>query len=216
MRELSFNFPSPLHVLCLGAHCDDIEIGCGGTILHWIARQKVARVDWAVFSSDDIRGAEAARSAEVFLAGAPQKNVELYTFADGFFPYAGADLKTAFEALKREIDPDVIFTHHRDDQHQDHRLVAELTWNTWRRHLILEYEIPKYDGNPFSPNVYVPLDEGVVRRKVETVTEVFASQQSKHWFAPDTFMATLRLRGVECASPTRFAEAFVGRKVTLL
>ena len=215
MRELTFHSDSPLHVLCLGAHCDDIEIGCGGTILHLIARQKVARVDWVVFSSNEVRGAEATRSAEVFLAAAPQKDVKLYTFHDGFFPYLGADVKTAFEALKHEIDPDVIFTHHRDDRHQDHRLIAELTWNTWRRHLILEYEIPKYDGNPFSPNLYVPLDEGIVRRKVETITNTFESQQSRHWFTADTFMATLRLRGVECSSPTRFAEAFVARKVTL-
>jgi LmbE family N-acetylglucosaminyl deacetylase len=215
MIELSLHSASPLHVLCLGAHCDDIEIGCGGTILRLIAQKKVARVDWIVFSSDDTRAGEATRSAEVFLDGLAQKHVEFYTFQDGFLSYLAADVKTAFEALKREVNPDVIFTHHRHDLHQDHRLLCELTWNTWRNHLILEYEVPKYDGNPFEPNVFVPLDEGTVRRKVNALMEAFASQRTKAWFTPDTFMATLRLRGVECASPTKFAEAFVARKVTL-
>jgi LmbE family N-acetylglucosaminyl deacetylase len=214
---LNFSLPSsrPLNVLCLGAHCDDIEIGCGGTILRWIAEQKVARVDWVVFSSNVVREAEARRGAEHFLAGVGQRNVEIHVFRDGFFPYVGAEVKGAFEGLKQRLAPDVVFTHHRHDLHQDHRLLAELTWNTFRNHVVLEYEIPKYDGNPFEPNTYVTLDEGTCRRKVDGILGAFESQANKGWFMPDTFMATLRLRGVECASPTKFAEAFVCRKVVL-
>jgi LmbE family N-acetylglucosaminyl deacetylase len=215
MMNFAFNSRRPLHLLCLGAHCDDIEIGCGGTILRLIAERRVARVDWIVFSSNAVRGAEATRGAEAFLDGLEQRDVELYTFADGFFPYVGADVKTAFESIKKRCNPDVVFTHHRDDLHQDHRLLAELTWNTFRNHVVLEYEIPKYDGNPFSPNFYVPVDEAVARRKASGIVESFASQAGKGWFTSDTFMATLRLRGVECASPTKFAEGFVCRKVVL-
>jgi LmbE family N-acetylglucosaminyl deacetylase len=215
MLDLAFQSSRPLHVLCLGAHCDDIEIGCGGTILRLIAEQKVARVDWVVFSGNELRAAEARRGAEYFLAGVGQRNVEVHSFRDGFFPYVGAEVKGEFEKLKQRINPDVVFTHHRHDLHQDHRLLAELTWNTFRNHLVLEYEIPKYDGNPFEPNTYVTLDEGTCRRKVDGIMAAFASQANKGWFTPDTFMATLRLRGVECASPTKFAEAFVCRKMVL-
>ena len=213
MLPLTFNTPRPLHLLCLGAHCDDIEIGAGGAILRLIAERRVARVDWVVFSSDDTRAAEARAAADFFLAGVEQRNVTLHTFRDGFLPYVGADVKAAFEALKKQSNPDLILTHHKDDLHQDHRLLAELTWNTFRNHLILEYEIPKYDGNPFSPNTYVPLDEPTCRRKVEGLTTAFRSQASKPWFSPDTFLATLRLRGVESATP--FAEAFACRKAVL-
>lgn len=215
MMTFAFQSPRPLSVLCLGAHCDDIEIGCGGTLLRLIAEKRVARVDWVVFSSNAVRAKEATRGAEHFLAGLDQRNVEMYTFSDGFFPYVGADVKTAFEAIKRRCNPDLVFTHHRDDLHQDHRLLAELSWNTFRNHAIFEYEIPKYDGNPFSPNTYVTLDESTCRRKVDGLMTAFESQASKGWFTEDTFMATLRLRGVECASPTKFAEAFVCRKVVL-
>src|SRR5690349_18824823 len=208
MLNLTFNTPRPLHLLCLGAHCDDIEIGAGGTILRLIAERRVARVDWIVFSSDDTRAAEARAAADFFLAGVEQRNVQLHTFRDGFLPYVGADVKAAFEAIKKQSNPDLILTHHRGDLHQDHRLLAELTWNTFRNHLILEY-----DGNPSNPNTYIPLDEATCRRKVEGVTTSFRSQASKPWFTPDTFMATLRLRGVESA--TRFAEAFVCRKVII-
>ncbi len=215
MLNFAFQSPAPLHVLCLGAHSDDIEIGCGGTLLRLIQQKKVARVDWVVFSSNAVRVKEAGRGAELFLQGLDQRGVEMYTFADGFFPYVGADVKTAFEALKKRMNPDLIFTHHKDDLHQDHRLLSELTWNTFRNHTIMEYEIPKYDGNPFSPNTYVTLDESICRKKVDHLMAAFESQASKGWFTPDTFMATLRLRGVECASPTRFAEAFVCRKVVV-
>lgn len=215
MLNLTFNTPRPLHLLCLGAHCDDIEIGAGGTILRLIAERRVARVDWVVFSSDDTRAAETRAAADFFLAGIEQRNVQLHTFRDGFLPYVGADVKTAFETIKKQSNPDLILTHHKGDLHQDHRLLAELTWNTFRNHLILEFEIPKYDGNPFCPNAYVTLDEGTCRRKVEGLTSSFKSQATKPWFTADTFMATLRLRGVESASPTRFAESFVCRKLIL-
>jgi LmbE family N-acetylglucosaminyl deacetylase len=215
MLTFTFNSAAPLHLLCLGAHADDIEIGCGGTILRLIAEGRVARVDWVVFSASEVRAAEARRGAEHFLTGVEQRDVRLHSFRDGFFPCEGAAVKAAFEAMKGEVKPDVILTHHRDDLHQDHRLLAELTWNTFRNHAILEYEIPKYDGNPFTPNVYVPVDEAVCRRKVTGLMGAFASQADKGWFTPDTFMGTLRLRGVEAASPTKYAEAFVCRKVVL-
>jgi LmbE family N-acetylglucosaminyl deacetylase len=215
MLNLSFDAGAPLHVLCLGAHCDDIEIGCGGTILRLAEAGRIGRVDWIVFSSNEVRGPEAERGAAAFLARIPDRNVDLLDFADGSFPFVGTGIKAAFEALKGKTDPDLIFTHHGGDLHQDHRLLAELTWNTFRNHLILEYEIPKYDGNPFLPNVYVPLTEEACDRKVDVVLTAFASQAGKGWFTSDTFMSTLRLRGVECASPTRFAEAFVVRKIVL-
>jgi len=215
MLNFAFQSSKPLNILCLGAHCDDIEIGCGGTLLRLIEQKRVGRVDWIVFSSNPTRAKEAARGAEYFLEGVPERNVEMHAFADGFFPYMGAEVKAAFEGLKKHGAPDLIFTHHKDDLHQDHRLLAQLTWNTFRNHAILEYEITKYDGNPFSPNTYVTLDEATCARKVEGLMMAFESQASKGWFTPDTFMATLRLRGVECASPTKFAEAFVCRKAVI-
>jgi LmbE family N-acetylglucosaminyl deacetylase len=215
MLNLAFNSPRPLHLLCLGAHCDDIEIGAGGTLLRLIAERKVARVDWVVFSSNPVRAPEARAAADFFLTGVERRDVKLLMFQDGHLPYSGGVVKQAFESIKQACNPDLILTHHKDDLHQDHRLLAELTWNTFRNHLILEYEIPKYDGNPFTPNTYVPLDEGTCRRKIEGLTTAFPSQQAKPWFTPDTFMATLRLRGVECASPTKYAESFVCRKAVL-
>ncbi|HYE19892.1 MAG TPA: PIG-L deacetylase family protein [Tepidisphaeraceae bacterium] len=209
------NLARPLHVLCLGAHSDDIEIGCGGTLLRLIREKRVARVDWVVFSSTPARAAEARRGADHFLAGAPERSVDVLAHRDGFFPYEGAAVKATFEFLKAKGSPDLVFTHHRDDLHQDHRLMAEMTWNTFRNHAIFEYEITKYDGNPFSPNAYVTLDEADCRGKVAGLMTAFETQASKGWFTEDTFMATLRLRGVECASPTKFAEAFVCRKVVL-
>ncbi len=215
MLNFAFNSPKPLHLLCLGAHSDDIEIGAGGTILRLIAERKVDRVDWVVFSANGVRGIEASKSAQLFLNGLDQINIETYSFQDGFFPYNGAEIKLAFEALKRKLNPDIVLTHHRDDLHQDHRVLAELTWNSFRNHIVMEYEIPKYDGNPYSPNTYVTLDEPTCRKKVENLAAGFPSQAGKPWFTPDTFMSTLRLRGVECASPTRHAEAFICRKVVI-
>jgi len=205
----------PYTVLCLGAHSDDIEIGCGGTLLHFLAGRPNSAVHWVVFSADAQRTGEAVDSATAFLAGARAKTIEVNLFRDGFFPYLGAEIKEYFEALKTKVFPDLIFTHHRGDLHQDHRLIADMTWHTFRSHLILEYEIPKYDGDLGAPNVFVPLDESVCRRKIQTLLASFPSQRRKHWFDEDTFLALLRLRGMECRAPDRYAEAFYGRKLVL-
>lgn len=205
-----------LRVLCLGAHSDDIEIGCGGTILRLLASRRDVEVRWVVFSASADRAGEARGSAERFLRDAAHATVEVHGFRDGYFPYQGAEIKDVFEAFKDAPAPDLIFTHRGRDRHQDHRLVSELTWNTFRDHLILEYEIPKYDGDLATPNVYVPIDEETRRAKVDHLMAAFATQRSKRWFTPETFAGLMRLRGVECASPTGYAEAFHGRKLRLL
>jgi LmbE family N-acetylglucosaminyl deacetylase len=202
-------------ILCLGSHCDDIEIGCGGTILHLLAEHSNATVFWVVLSSTEARAEEARRSAAAFLEKARCKEVLIKTFKDGFLPYQGAEVKSFFEELKQKISPDLIFTHYRHDLHQDHRLACELTWNTWRDHLILEYEIPKYDGDFGTPNCFVELNESLCRDKVRSIVNSFASQREKHWFSEDIFLAVLRLRGMECRSATGYAEAFYSRKLVL-
>jgi len=201
----------PLHVLALGSHADDIEIGCGATLLR-LARLRELDVHWVVLSASEERAAEARASAEAFLAGAAGSRVRVEGFRDAFFRYGG-EVKEYFEALKRDVTPDLILTHHGADLHQDHRLVAELTRNTFRDHLILEYEIPKYDGDLGTPNVFVHLDEETAHRKVALLLESFPSQRSKPWFTEDLFLALMRLRGMEAASPSGFAEAFYGRKL---
>src|SRR6476660_10005324 len=171
-----------LKLLCLGAHADDIEIGCGGLILSLIERHKDVEVDWVVFSAPAERGREARQSASLFLKGARRTRVLGKRFRDGFFPYEGARIKTVFEGLKREIDPDIVLTHYRDDRHQDHRVLSDLAWNTFRNNWILEYEIPKFDGDLGVPNCFVPLDRGTCHRKVEYLKTAFATQGEKHWF----------------------------------
>ena len=205
----------PLVVLCLGAHADDLEIGCGGTMLKLASCGRPLAVTWVVWSAEGNRNQEARDGAELFLAQAKSKTVVLKAFRDGFFPYQGEAIKTEFEALKPRVSPDVIFTHSREDLHQDHHLISELTRNTFRNHLILEYEIPKYDGDLGAPNVFVELDESLARRKAEAIVESFPSQASKHWFGEDLFLALLRLRGVECAAPAKYAEGFYCRKAVL-
>jgi LmbE family N-acetylglucosaminyl deacetylase len=207
--------PGPLTILVLGAHADDIEIGCGGTLL-WLAEEHPdASVHWLVFSASGGREPEARASAEQFLAGFSASRVVVEDFRDGFLPHRGETVKDRFEALKGELSPDLILTHHRHDLHQDHRLVCELTWNTFRDHLILEYEIPKYDGDFGSPNVFVPLSESLARRKVETILARFASQRDRHWFTEDLFRAAMRIRGMESNAPEGLAEAFYCRKLVL-
>jgi len=203
-----------LKVLCLGAHCDDIEIGAGATLLSLMERGVALEVDWCVLSGGTARETEARRSALDFLAGAAVQ-IEQQSFPDGFFPQHGAAIKEWFEALKPRCDPDVILTHRRDDAHQDHRQVCELTWNTFRDHLILEYEIPKWDGDLGRPNAYVAVPETALLRKINLLMAHFASQRSKHWFDEETFRGLARLRGMECRSPSRYAEAFVARKLLL-
>lgn len=210
--DLLRHAPAPAKVLCLGAHSDDIEIGCGGTVLQLIAERANIEVTWVVFSSGADREQEARTSAELFL-GKTQHEVVVHRFRDGFFPYDGAGIKEQFEALKKRVSPDLIFTHYRQDRHQDHRTISDLTWNTWRNHLILEYEIPKYDGDLGVPNCFVPLAQDTCERKIRYICETFQTQSNKAWLTDDTFRGLMRLRGVECAAPEKYAEAFYSRKV---
>jgi LmbE family N-acetylglucosaminyl deacetylase len=205
----------PLEILCLGAHSDDIEIGCGGTVLQLAQRYPGCTFHWVVFSAIGIREVEAQRSAALFAASAAVQSPILKNFRDGFLPFAGADVKAVFEDLKSIVSPDLIFTTSRKDSHQDHRLVAELTWNTFRDHLILEYEIPKYDGDLGQPNVFVPLEPEVYERKISHLMEAFQSQHAKRWFERSTFLSLMRLRGMECNSPSGHAEGFYCRKLVL-
>jgi LmbE family N-acetylglucosaminyl deacetylase len=202
-------------ILCLGAHSDDIEIGCGGTLLTLLQRREQAEVRWVVFSATEERAREARTSAAVFLARARQADVTVRSYRDGFFPYLGAEIKSEFESIKRDFNPDLILTHYRADRHQDHRTISDLTWNTFRNHLILEYEIPKYDGDLGVPNFFVPLEATTCAAKIRHIVESFRSQQQKQWFDEQTFMAILRLRGMEANSSTRLAEAFYCRKAVL-
>lgn len=202
----------PKRILALGAHADDIEIGCGGAILRLAAERCGLEVLWVVFSATPERAAEARASAGEFLAGVRSSEVMVRDHPDRFLPYSGAAVKDQFEALKREFSPDLILTHYRDDRHQDHRFISELTWNTWRDHLILEYEIPKYDGDFGSPNFFAALPAALVDRKVDLITRHFRSQAGKHWFTPDLFRAVARIRGMESNAPEGFAEGFYGRK----
>jgi len=203
-----------LQILCLGAHSDDIEIGCGGTILRLAEQYPGCVFHWTVFSASGVRGAEAKRAATLF-AGKRLKEPLLKNFQDGFMPYVGAEVKTVFEKELKPLSPDLIFTHNRKDAHQDHRLIAELTWNTFRDHLILEYEIPKYDGDLGQPGLFVPLESEVCQKKVRYIMDAFVSQRGKPWFEESTFMALMRLRGMECNAPSGYAEAFYGRKLML-
>jgi LmbE family N-acetylglucosaminyl deacetylase len=204
---------SILRVLCLGAHSDDIEIGCGGTILRLQAEYADLEITWIVFGARGARADEARTSAKVLLRQVKEKRIIVSDFRDGFFPYVGGEVKSYFEQLKQDVSPDLIFTHYRDDLHQDHRLICELTWNTFRHHLIVEYEVPKYDGDLGTPNVFVHLDEATCTRKVKHILEHFKTQQNRHWFTEDTFRSIMRLRGVESRAPESFAEAFYGRKL---
>jgi LmbE family N-acetylglucosaminyl deacetylase len=206
----------PTRVLAIGCHPDDIEIGCGGTILDLVERRADLEVTWLVLGGHGTRVDEARASAAGFLDGlSSPAQVFVEGFRDGFFPYEGGAVKERFEQLKSEVAPDVIFTHAGEDRHQDHRIACELTWNTFRNHLILEYEIPKWDADLTPPNVYVPLSEAIVDRKVALLHEHFVSQRDKHWFTDDLFRALLRLRGMEANSESGYAEAFHGRKIVL-
>ena len=205
----------PRTILCLGAHSDDIEIGCGGTILRLLAADSPVRVIWVVFGAEGVREHEARSSGARFLATAETREVIVANFRDGFFPFEGAKIKEFFEEVARDAAPDVIFTHNRDDRHQDHRLISDLTWQTFRDHLILEYEVPKYDGDLGHPNCYVPLSESHCQNKIAHLLEVFASQRGKGWFTEETFRGLMRLRGIECAAASGCAEAFHARKLVI-
>jgi len=208
-------FPEDAVVLCLGAHCDDVEIGCGGTLMELRARHPKLRFHWVVFSSDDEREAETRAAAACILGNGPGMAIEILNFRGSYLPYEGAAVKDAFEDLKARLKPSLIFTHFLQDRHQDHRVIAEFTWNTFRNHAILEYEIAKFEGDLAHPNVFMPLSAGVAERKVEMLMDCFPSQHNRTWFDRDLFFGHMRLRGVECNAPARFAEAFHARKLAL-
>jgi LmbE family N-acetylglucosaminyl deacetylase len=205
----------PLRLLCIGAHSDDLEIGCGGTVLTWLLNMPAVEVTWVVLSAEGARASEAQRSARILLARASSRKILIANFRDCFLQSQYTDVKGYFENLKKEIAPDIVLTHWLQDRHQDHRMAAELTWNTWRNHLVLEYEIPKYEGDLVTPNVYVPISASLARRKVSHLERCFSSQRGKDWFGPDTFLGLMRLRGLESRSQSGFAEAFHARKLVL-
>lgn len=213
LHMLQLDLSHARQVLCLGAHSDDIEIGCGGTLLRMAQINPSLNVVWVVFSAEGKRAREARRSAGLFLRHTAKRKVLIKRFRMSYFPFEGASIKDCFERLAGLCRPDVVFTHCRDDRHQDHRLVSDLTWNTFRSHLILEYEIPKYDGDLGQPNAFVPLSPELCEQKVAALRQCFKTQAGKHWFSDDTFFGLMRLRGVECASPTKYAEAFHCRKL---
>lgn len=202
-------------VLLLGAHCDDIEIGCGGTLLKLFDSIPTIDVTWVVFSSNRIRAAEATSSAAVYLEDINKKSVRILNFKNGFFPSESQELKKYFEELKQQINPAIIFTHYRQDLHQDHRTINELTWNTFRNHFILEYEIAKYDGDLGIPNTFMPLSKTMTENKINGLLKHYQSQLNRQWFTQSTFEALMRIRGIECNSDSGYAEAFYGRKLCL-
>jgi len=202
-------------ILCLGAHADDIEIGCGGTILRIIEDIPEAQFCWIVFSGNKKRAEEAHQSADLFLRNTASKSITVKDFRESYFPFVGAEIKDFFEKLSENFSPDIIFTHCRNDAHQDHRLLSDLTWNKFRDHFILEYEIPKYDGDLGNPNTYICLDEKFVQSKIKYICGVYKSQSGKRWFTDDTFRSILRIRGVESNSPSNYAEAFYCRKMVI-
>jgi LmbE family N-acetylglucosaminyl deacetylase len=206
---------SPLNILCLGAHSDDIEIGCGGTILRLAQQYPRCVFHWVVFSAVGARATEAQHAAALFTGINTIHGPQLKTFQDGFMPFVGREVKAVFEDLKLAVIPDLIFTPSRKDAHQDHRFLGELSWNTFRDHFILEYEIPKYDGDLGQPSVFVPLDLDVCQKKVRYIMDAFQSQRHKHWFQPETFLSLMRLRGMECNATSGYAEAFYCRKLVL-
>lgn len=217
MLRLALDHPEdrPLNVLCLGAHSDDIEIGAGGTVLMLLERHRSVRVRWVVLSATGARAEEARASARSFLAAAEESQIEVHDVRDGFFPSEFVRLKELFESLKRGPAPDLILTHQRADHHQDHRITAELTWNTFRNHLILGYEIPKYDPDLGNPNMLVPLSAEIAERKISALMEHFGTQRNRHWFTPETFRSMMRLRGLQAAAPSGLAEAFCAPKLWL-
>ncbi|HEY1952512.1 MAG TPA: PIG-L deacetylase family protein [Gemmatimonadaceae bacterium] len=214
MLGLKTDRTGPLKVLCLGAHSDDIEIGCGGALLQLARRRPRAEFRWVVWSASGARGKEAARGAQTFIGPAAKAALRLHEFQDGYFPARFDGIKDAFEGIAREFQPDIVFTHTRDDRHQDHRVVSDLTWNTFRNQIVLEYEIPKWDGDLGCPNFYVPLTATGARRKARALLDVFGTQRNKDWFSEDVFLGLMRLRGMECRAPEGFAEAFHARKLS--
>ena len=212
--EPGFPVDRPPRLLFIGAHSDDIEIGCGGTLLQLLQTYPDARIRWVVLSSEDGRDREAAAAAGALLSEAREPEISIEQFRGAYFPSESAKIKDYFETLK-SFQPDLVFAHCREELHQDHRIVGELTWNTFRDHAIFEYEIPKYDGGLGSPSCFVPLSSEVVERKVDVLMSSFGSQRAKRWFTPETFLGLMRLRGIECNAASGYAEAFYVRKLVL-
>ena len=207
--------PSGLRrVLAIGCHADDIEIGCGATLLTLVRSHPEVQVTWVVLAATGGRAEEARRGAAAFLGEDGRHEVRVHEFRDAYLPYGATAVKEAFEALK-DVGPDLVLTHTSDDRHQDHRLAHDLTWNTFRNHLILEYEVPKYDGDLGRPNVFVPVSEELAREKTALLESTFGSQRGKDWFDETVFLGLMRIRGVEIRSPTGYAEAFHCRKVRM-
>jgi LmbE family N-acetylglucosaminyl deacetylase len=202
-------------ILCLGAHCDDIEIGCGATLASIAEAHPGARFDWAVFCGGEDRREESRRAAQDILNGSPNVSLHFFDFRDGYLPYFGTDAKDALRKLAATLQPDIVFTHYRDDAHQDHRLVSEITANEFRRQLLLEYEIPKFDGDLGNPNVYFPVSEQEISRKTKALIQHFPSQADKHWFTEETFRSLARLRGIEAGATSDYAEAYYCRKLVV-
>lgn len=216
MINLRFDSNSaPLKILCIGAHSDDIEIGCGATMAQLVANNMAAEVYWLVLSASGRRISEAKKSAAMIFGESVSLTIDIQEFRNGYFPYTGADIKDYFEKLKSAFEPDVIFTHYQQDRHQDHRVTSDLTWNTFRNHCVLEYEIPKFDGDLGAPSVFVPIQPEYIEKKIEVLTECFPSQADKPWFDDATFRGLMRLRGVECNAKSGYAEAYYARKVCL-
>ena len=211
--QLSLSAGEPLRILCLGAHCDDIEIGCGGTLMSLLERYPRGSLRWEVLSSTEERGAETRAAAEQMLSGAQDFSLQVQRFPNSYFPSHAEEIKRYLLSQRDGFDPDIVFTHFGRDAHQDHRTVAELTWNLYRDHVVLEYEIPKYDGDLARPNVYCALSRQLCERKIGILTSCFASQARRGWFTAETFAALMRLRGIECNSPGGYAEAFHARKI---
>lgn len=208
------DLPADGTILCLGAHSDDIEIGCSGLLMQLHQRHPGLHFVWVVFSGDDEREQE-TRKAAAALMGNANLDFTAHKFRGSYFPHCASQIKDAFEEIRGRLDPDLVLTHYLTDRHQDHRVISELTWNTFRSHAVLEYEIPKYDGDLAHPGVFCPLSEALVEKKIATLLECFGSQRSHQWFDADLFRGLMRLRGIECNSPTRFAEAFHARKLML-
>lgn len=215
MLPLHLDPTRPFRLLCLGAHCDDIEIGCGGTMLRLLAAMPDSIVRWVVFTGSTQRQAEARRAAELLLAQSGQSRIELLSHRESFLPQAWGSVKEEFERIKQEFDPSLVLCHTREDVHQDHRLIAELAWNTFRDHLLWEYEIPKYEGDLGNPNLFVPLSRAQAESKVAVLTGCFESQRRRAWFDEGTFLGLMRLRGIGCNADSGFAEAFTVRKMVV-
>ncbi len=205
----------PLNILALGSHCDDIEIGCGSTLLRLFEEYDIQEVNWIVFSSNETRLREANDSAEHYLSSINKKSIEIKGFKNGHFPFIGSDIKDYFETLKTYTFPDIIFTHYLHDAHQDHKLISQLTWNTFRNHLIFEYEIPKYDGDIGNPNIFIPVSTAQKDKKIQNILRYFVSQNTRQWFTQSTFEGLMRIRGLESNAYDGYAEAFYARKIVL-